>query len=126
MKGAREYANLFVTGQYGRMYIVSGNHGRGRTFRIFILPEGEQAKENGPNNACLNESAVEVYGVVSGQPGWTEEYSWIHYGKWVEDFHAMASFATEVARDKAAQQTDRNNLAKQKQVERDLQLLATY
>ena len=30
------------------------------------------------------DNCLEVYGIVSGQPGWTEEYNWIHKGKWVE------------------------------------------
>ena len=82
MYGARDFANLFVTGQYGRLYIVAGSHARGRTFRIFVLPEGEVGENNGPNNAPCNKDAVEVYGVVAGNPGWTETYGWLHTGKW--------------------------------------------
>jgi hypothetical protein len=89
MKGAREYARLFKTGQYGRLYITSGSHARGLTFRIQILPEGEDAISNGSQNLCLNENAVLVYGVISGNPGWTESYGWIHKGKWVEDFENL-------------------------------------
>lgn len=89
MKGAREYANLFTTGQYGRLYIVSGRHARGQTFRIYVLPKGEAAKSNGDNNPCLNDNAVEVYGVVGGQPGWTESYGWLHEGKWQQDFERL-------------------------------------
>lgn len=89
MQGAREYAQLFATGQYGRLYITSGSHARGRTFRIQVLPEGEKAIENGENNTCLNADAVEVYGVTDGQRGWTESYGWIHRGPWEDDFLAM-------------------------------------
>lgn len=88
MNGASEYAKLFHTGQYGRLYLVSGSHARGRTFRIFVLPAGETAKPNGPN-APLNKDAVEVYGIISGHPGWTEEYGWLHEGKWQDDFYQL-------------------------------------
>jgi len=89
MKGACEYAGLFKTGQYGRLCIVSGFHARGKTFRIFILPKGEDAIFNGPNNPPLNTDAIEVYGVISGQPGWSEEYGWLHLGKWADDFEVL-------------------------------------
>jgi len=96
MKGATEYAYLFKTGQYGRLYLVSGSHARGKTFRIQVLPEGEVARGNGSGNNCLNKDAVEVYGVVSGQPGWTEVYGWLHQGKWVNDFEKMVEGAQTV------------------------------
>jgi hypothetical protein len=86
MKGADEYAYLFETGQYGKLYFVSYHHARGRTFQIFVLPEGEDAIPNGPGNAPLNQNAVEVYGITSGQPGWTETYGWLHNGPWINDF----------------------------------------
>lgn len=89
MQGAREYATLFQTGQHGRLYLVSSSHARGKTFRIFVLPEGEDAKPNGPHNALLNGDAVEVFGIVGGQPGWTETYGWLYAGRWQEDFAAL-------------------------------------
>jgi hypothetical protein len=88
MQGAREYSRMFDTGQYDKLYLVSGSHARGRTFRIFVLPEGEDAIPNGPNPP-LNKNAVEVYGVISGNPGWTESYGWLHHGKWEEDFNRL-------------------------------------
>lgn len=91
MKGAREFSELFKTGQYGKLYIVSGSHARGRTFHIQVLPEGEKAVANGTQNLCTNSNAVEVYGVVSGNPGWTETYDWLHKGKWCEDFEKLVS-----------------------------------
>lgn len=91
MEGARKFAKLFETGQYGKLYIVSGDHARGLTFRIQVLPEGEKAIPNGSQNLCTNSNAVEVYGVVSGNPGWTESYGWIHKGKWCEDFEKLVS-----------------------------------
>lgn len=86
MNGAREFAAYFTTGQYGKLYIVSGRHARGKTFHIYVLPEGEEAKPNGDCNPPLNDNAVEVYGVISGNAGWTESYGWIHTGAWKEDF----------------------------------------
>ena len=89
MKGAREYADLFDTKQYGKLYIVSSEHARGKTFCIYILPEGENAIQNGPSNPPLNLDAVCVYGVIGGNPGWTETYGWLHKGTWVGDFERL-------------------------------------
>jgi hypothetical protein len=89
MKGARKYAKLFKTGQYEQLYITSSSHARGMTFRIQVLPKDEKAEPNGSANQCLNSNAIEVYGVISGNPGWTEEYGWKHEGKWQEDFEKL-------------------------------------
>lgn len=89
MEGAREYAELFTTGQYGKLYIVSGDHARGRTFRIQVLPAGEKAIPNGESNLCLNNDAVLVYGERGGRLGWTEYYGWIHKGTWEADFERL-------------------------------------
>lgn len=89
MNGAREYSMIFSTGQRGRLYFVSASHARGKTFRIFVLPEDEAAIPNGNSNAPLNVDGVEVYGVVSGNPGWSESYGWLHLGPWQDDFGAM-------------------------------------
>jgi hypothetical protein len=89
MEGAKKYAKLFKTGQYERLYITSSSHARGDTFRIQVLPEGEKAEPNGCNNQCLNSNAIEVYGAISGNLGWTEEYGWKHKGKWQEDFEEL-------------------------------------
>lgn len=72
MKGAREYCKYFGSGQYGKLRIETHKHARGNTFRIFI---GQ------------SENEVEVYGVISGNPGWTETYGWLHKGPWVDDFN---------------------------------------
>ena len=89
MQGAREFSDLFETGQHGRLYMVSSQHARGRTFRIYVLPEGEEAIANGRHNPPLNENAVEVYGICGGHPGWTEWYGWKHEGPWQDDFTAL-------------------------------------
>ncbi len=98
MKGAREFAELFKSGQYGRLYITAGGHARGSTFHIQVLPEGEKAVANSSNNLCTNADAVEVYGVVAGNPGWTEEYGWLLTGLWCSDFESMC-LAAAAARD---------------------------
>jgi hypothetical protein len=95
MEGAYKYGKLFNTGQYGRLYITSSSHARGYTFRIQILPEGETAKTNGSGNTCLNSNAIEVYGVISGRPGWTEAYGWLHKGKWQKDFEKLVVIQEE-------------------------------
>ena len=79
---------MFSTGQFGRLYFRSHYHARGKVFHIYVLPEGEPAQPNGPNGP-LNKSAVEVYGITGGQPGWTETYGWLHRGAWEQDFAAQ-------------------------------------
>lgn len=91
MNGARQYADMFKTGQIDRLYIVSGSHARGKTFHIYVLPEGAAAKPNGSSNGPLNSDAVEVYGVIGGQPGWTESYGWLHKGRWQDDFAKLVA-----------------------------------
>ena len=117
MKGARKYARLFKTGQYERLYITSGSHARGDTFRIQVLPEGEKAEPNGSANQCLNSNAVEVYGVISGNLGWTEEYGWKHEGKWQEVFEKLVhSKKMEIeAKDRMNQVTTEENAKTKKE-----------
>lgn len=126
MKGAREYSELFHTGQIGRLYIVSGHHARGNTFHIYVLPEGEAAIRNGPNNACINSSAVEVYGVICGQPGWTEEYGWLHRGPWVDDFYKIAKERSDARYAAQVAQVDRVKVQRQAEDDRRRSLLSTY
>lgn len=83
-----DLCNLFVTGQYGRFYVVSNWDGSPR-FRVQLLPKGEAAKPNGKPNLCLNSDAVLVYGHVSNDGG-KKECGWIHDGRWVDDFLDMA------------------------------------
>ncbi len=126
MKGAREYANLFQTGQYGRFYITSGKHARGYTFRIQILPEGEIAKPNGEPNICLNSNAVLVYGVVSGQLGWSEAYDWIYKGKWVDDFNSIVREKKEEL-EKSDKREDESRKARiSAKIQKELSLLELY
>ncbi|MFA5340278.1 MAG: hypothetical protein WC332_00735 [Clostridia bacterium] len=73
MVGAREYADLLGSGVFEKLSYESGIHARGKTFHIWILnSEGKRT--------------VEVYGIIGGQPGWTESYGWLHSGQWIDDF----------------------------------------
>ena len=86
MKGAGEYAKFFHgEEQHGKLYIQRGSHARGATLHIWVLPSSEKLKGSIYN--C--KEAVEVYGITSGQPGWTETYGWLHNGKWQEDFQKI-------------------------------------
>ena len=126
MQGAREYAKLFETGQYGRLYIVSGGHTRGTTFHLYVLPIGEVAKSNGPNNPPICEDAVEVYGIIGGNPGWTETYGWLHMGKWTRDFETMVAVRqAEIAAEdhRHTIESGRDAKAEQRQIQA---LLDTY
>jgi len=125
MKGANEYAKLFKTGQYGQLYIRSSSHARGKTFHVYVLPEGEKAIPN-YDNPPLNKNCVEVYGVVSGQPGWTETYGWLHEGKWKDDFYKLVEErkAQEVRRQQ--EQDAHRETKKQEEEMRMQQILSSY
>lgn len=123
MNGAREYAELFRnTQQHGKLYLSVGEHARGKTFHIYVLPSEEKVlglRLDIPN-------AVEVYGIVSGNPGWTEGYGWLHRGPWEKDFEALVVVKREEV------ETQNLLIASQKAVraaniaEREKQLLAGY
>lgn len=125
MKGAREYAELFETGQYGRFYITSSSHARGKTFHIQLLPEGEIAITN-YDNMCLNPNAVIIYGEISGNPGWTESYGWLYHGKWQADFQKLV---TDRHKEIEKEKKDRENRVKaneQREKQRIKKLLQDY
>ena len=87
MMGAEEFYAIFKKSeQIGRFYVLPGNHARGHTFRIYLLPKDTAVIENYGTHPPLNAGVVEIYGVVSGNPGWTESYGWVHDGPWVADF----------------------------------------
>jgi len=58
--------------------IVSGSHARGKTVHIYLVDYNDYI---GTIINCPHK--IEVYGVISGQPGWDEVYGWIHLGSWV-------------------------------------------
>jgi hypothetical protein len=115
MQGAREYAGLFETKQYGNLFITTGSHARGYTFHIQIIPDGEKAVTN-YGNMATNENAVEVYGIISGHPGWTETYGWKHKGPWQADFEKLV-----VSMRMAKEEQNRMNTATTKEIEEERQ-----
>ena len=125
MKGAKRYATLIPTGQYGKLYIASSSHARGYTFKIQVLPEGEKAKKN-YDNLCTNSNAVLVYGVVCGQAGWTEEYGWLHEGPWQEDFEKLVQEKTDALEEKEKTSARREVIAKKEEDRRIRKLLNKY
>jgi len=82
MKGAREYVPFLKDGVYGRLYVKTGRHARGYYLHVYVLKEGFD--ETQPLKG-----AVEVYGVINGEPGWSEEYGWLHHGPWKTDFELL-------------------------------------
>ena len=106
MKGADDYCDVFKSGeQFGRLYVYPSSHARGRTFAIYLLPEGAVVDDR---PWCIKDH-VEVYGMVSGQRGWTESYGWIHRGEWVSDFEKI--LADRIA------QIEKSNAERKKTVE---------
>lgn len=87
-------APLFQSQQYGPLYVVSGRHARGRTFYAYLLDPGQvlaHSTRQGPNNKHPGiAEQQEVFGVVRGQPGWTEEYGWKQEHPAVQDGSAQA------------------------------------
>lgn len=89
MQCADGFAKLFETGQYGRLYIVSGNRARGATFRVFVLPTGERAMPSGPLDAPLNRDAVEVHDIAGVPPGREGAWSEMQLPNWQQDFAGL-------------------------------------
>ena len=125
MEGAREYAEMFRTGQHGRLYFAASRHARGKTFHIYVLPAGEAACPNS-DSAPLNEGAIEVYGVTGGQPGWTETYGWLHRGPWEQDFAALVEQRRAEIEEDAAIYDEERDERKTAEARRIAALLQTY
>jgi hypothetical protein len=111
MKGADDYCRVFEkTQQIGNLYFLCGSHARGKTFKIFILPDIDgrpgKAITNGPSNPPVNRDTVEVYGITSGQPGWTESYGWLHKGKWEQDVEEIYTRLKTAQEGKCQQKRD--------------------
>lgn len=121
MNGAREYADIFRSGQHGKLFLASGSHARGRTFHIWVLPDGVKT-----DNPWFEPRAVEVYGVTSGQPGWTETYGWLHEGPWQEDFFALVEKRREEIAVAAAQREQKRAVSEAEVARRKEELLAAY
>ncbi len=88
MRGAEEFAKLSETGQYGRLFLVSGNPACGARFRVFVLPAGERALANGACDAPLNGDAVEVH-EIDARPPATGGRGGMGLGNWQHDFATL-------------------------------------
>ncbi len=86
MKGAKEYYDLFKgkSQQIGRLFFQFHTHARGKCLEIYLLPDGVLVNSNRIGSTT---NVVEIYGMISGQRGWTEEYGWLYKGKWQDDFN---------------------------------------
>ena len=126
MQGAREFAGLLSSGQYGRLYIAIGKHARGHTLRIWVLPPGVTTGERTNWNAPSIPDIVEVYGIVAGQPGWTESYGWIHDGPWVDDFAILVTQRKAQLAWEAEQHAEIQNKRALSMAARDAALLSSY
>lgn len=118
MKGAREYAELFgLSGQYGRLYIQVGEHVRGKTFNVWVLPK---------RMTYLQKDAVMVYGAVAGNPGWDEEYGWLYEGKWQDDFYQFVEVKKSELSEKIAEQEEARRKKEEEEKNRIFNLLSDY
>jgi hypothetical protein len=90
MKGARAYYDIITNAvrrnlgnlkQVGDGYLngnvlyVTSSHARGTQFFICLVDNTEEISQD---------NCFKVYGIISGNPGWTECYGWIHNGNWNE------------------------------------------
>lgn len=117
MNGAREYAKLFRSGQRGRLYLESSSHARGNTFHIYVLPKDAVGR---------TKDSVEVYGVISGQPGWTESYGWLHVGPWVDDFEKLVAERKQELADQEIKNKQIEEDKYQEKRKREKELLSGY
>lgn len=122
MRGAREYAELFGAEQHGKLYLLPGSHARGRTFHIYVLPSADPI--TGPPYGVKD--AVVVYGIVSGQPGWTESYGWLHRGQWERDFAELVDATLERKKLAAIERLNKEVAAASAARDRTKALLAAY
>lgn len=123
MIGARKYASLFNIGQYGRLFLVPGAHARGTTFEIWILPKGYIISKD---DKRIPENSVQVYGVISGQPGWDEVYGWLHHGKWEDDFYTLVEQRKKEIANREEQAKKEELTRKEKETIRIAKLLQDY
>ena len=124
MEGADKYYNLFngKSEQIGRLFMQCSKHARGKCFEIFLLPEGVEIK----GSIGSGKDNVEIYGMTSGQRGWTETYGWLHKGKWQDDFNAIVA-QKEAEREKSRiRREEKLKADKSKEKSKVSALLSTY
>jgi hypothetical protein len=123
MQGAKEYAELFTTGQYGRLYMQADIRDDGRrTFRIWVVPASAQFRDT----MSRIRASVEVYGIVSGANTGNETYGWLRRGRWVADVEAMAGELRAQAVTLAAARTQAIADAAAAEEARIAEVLASY
>lgn len=122
MNGAREFSLLMNTGQHGRLFISSGHHARGRTFHVWVLPFGEVVREG----CWPSKDAVEVYGIIGGQPGWTESYGWLRAGPWQKDFEALVAARRVAIAEAKREREEQEQAVEREKTQRAAAVLATY
>lgn len=66
-------------------------HARGKTLDIYLIENEDELKEKGLYDC----DKVKVYGMVSGQCGWTEKYGWVIEGKWCEYINGILEKSIE-------------------------------
>ncbi len=121
-----EYVRLFETGQCGRFYIVIDDTARGPEINIWVVPEGVTIEPP----IYGRKDVVKVYGVISGQSGWSPQEGWIHRGKWVEDFNKITeerkTKESEIKAEQLAEQLREGQDEAELELERVNELLASY
>ncbi len=126
MQGAKQYYNLFggKSQQIGRLFFQLSTHARGKCFEIFVLPEGVKVATD--QHIGGTKDAIGVYGVISGQRGWTEAYGWIHKGKWQNDFNTIVEQKKTERETVKLQQESEKEVADTKAKDRVSRLLSNY
>lgn len=70
--------------------------------------------------------AVEVYGIISGNPGWTEEYGWLRKGPWVKDFELLVKSGQLARQAEELRRTAEEQGAYEARLKREEAVLLTY
>jgi hypothetical protein len=125
MHGATEYYNLFdrKSQQIGRLFLQLHSHARGKCFQIILLPDGVEIEGD---YAIGTKDSVEVYGVTGGQPGWTEEYGWLHKGQWQDDFYQIVEQKRIEKKASEKQHTEKMKATEIEKKEKTDKLLSSY
>jgi len=102
MKGADEFKDAFPVYKgrvdYGSLSVFPGEHARGYTLNVYA-------------------NGVNVFGIVDGNPGWTESYGWLHKGPWQKDFETLVESRMAAIRAEA----EKNSLAIKARQEAEIQ-----
>ena len=125
MKGATEYYDLFKgeSQQIGRLFLQFHTHARGKCFEMYVVPEGAEVKGR---HIGGTDDAIEVYGMVSGQRGWTEAYGWIHSGRWQDDFSDIVLSKKEERESEKFSHNEYLRATESERKARDNRLLSSY